>query len=171
MENSKEKPLNGPRFSVIAAIGENRELGRENELIWHIPDDLKRFKGLTMGHPIIMGRKTHESIGRPLPDRTNIIVTRGNFSADACVVVHSFEDALQVAKDIDNEEVFVIGGASIYEALLSRADRLYLTLIHATDRSADVFFPKYSEFSKEISHETHTHDNLTYEYLILERER
>jgi len=127
---------------MIAAVGRNRELGRGNELLWHIPEDLKRFKALTLGHPVIMGRKTFESIGKPLPGRTNLVVSRSALS---------LEDALAQAKKLDKEEVFIIGGAQIYEQALPYADRLYLTLIEDT-KEADAFFPEYEKlFTKKVS--------------------
>jgi len=159
-----------PRISIIAAVGKNRELGKENKLIWRVSADLRRVKELTTGHPIIMGRKTYESIGRPLPNRTNIIITRDQeYKADGCVIVTSFEDAIEEAGAIENEEMFVFGGAEIYKIALSHTDRLYLTKINATDSEADSFFPEYSEFTKIIDSETGVQDELTYEWLTLER--
>src|SRR6185503_7742279 len=106
-------------ISAIAAIGRNRELGKGNQLIWQIPDDLKRFKSLTTGHPIIMGRKTFDSIGRVLPNRTNIVITRDtHWNHEGVVVAHSVEDAIEKGKALDQSEIFIIGGAQIYEAAL-----------------------------------------------------
>lgn len=158
-----------PRISIIAAVGKNRELGKKNGLIWRIPDDLKRFKALTMGHPIIMGRKTYESIGRPLPGRTNIVVTRGDFSAEGCVIAHSLEEALFTAEKLNCDEVFVIGGGQIYADALLLAHRLYLTIIDDTNPSADIFFPDYTSFSKVIETEKRNHDGLAYKWVTLER--
>src|SRR5258708_1489116 len=120
--------------SAIAAIGKNRELGQDNKLLWHIPDDLKRFKALTTGHPVIMGRKTFESIfamiGKPLPNRTNIVVTHDTSWSHAGVLVsHSVEKAIEKGKSLGEKEVFILGGAQIYEAALPFTDKLYLTLI------------------------------------------
>lgn len=160
------------RISIIAAIGQNRELGKNNELIWRISDDLKRVKELTMSHPIIMGRKTYESIGRPLPGRTNIIITRDQtYQAEGCKVVDSLDSALAAAKDAPgNDEIFIFGGASIYEAALPQTDRLYLTLIDDLDLEADTFFPKYEQtFEKNISQEDKSQDGLKYKWLTLER--
>lgn len=157
------------RLSIIAAIGNNRELGRGNDLIWRISPDLKRVKELTMGHPIIMGRKTYESIGRPLPGRTNIVVTRTPTPIDGCMVVDSLPKALETARAIDTEEIFIFGGASLYEQALGEADRLYLTLIHAHAEDADVFFPDYSAFTKETSREDHPEHTPPYSWVTLER--
>lgn len=158
-----------PKISIIAAIGKNRELGKKNKLLWHIPDDLPRFKKLTLGHPIVMGRKTFESIGRPLPNRTNIVVTRdSSYEVEGVVVVHSIEKAIEEAKKKDKEEIFVIGGGQIYEQALPFADRLYLTIVDA-QAEADTYFPDYSEFKKIISEEKNESEDLRYSYLILEK--
>jgi len=158
-----------PRISIIAAIGKNRELGKGNKLLWHIPGDLPRFKKLTTGHPIIMGRKTFESIGRPLPNRTNIVVTRdADYKAEGTVVVDSIEKAIETAKSKDEEEIFVIGGGQIYQQALPFADRLYLTVVDV-QADADTFFPDYSEFKKVISEEKKEEENLKFKYIILEK--
>ena len=147
-------------ISIIAAIGKNKELGKDNQLLWHIPGDLPRFKQLTSGHPIIMGRKTFESIGKPLPNRTNIVVSKNSYS---------FVEALkQAQKAPGSEEIFIIGGGSIYAQSIDLADRLYLTVIDAS-AEADTFFPDYSKFSKIISSEKHENGEFRYEYLTLEK--
>lgn len=158
-----------PRISIIAAIGKNRELGKQNELIWRIPDDLKRVKALTMGHPLIMGRKTYESIGRPLPGRTSIVVSRTSGPIEGCIVVDSLQRAIEEASIIDQEEVFIFGGAQIYTEALPYTDRLYLTLIDAIDPDADTFFPDYGEFTEVTQKEARGHDGLAYEWLTRER--
>lgn len=161
---------NQPRLSIIAAIGKNRELGKNNELIWRISSDLKRVKALTMGHPIIMGRKTHESIGRPLPGRTNIVITSRAEEIPGCLVVPSLEKALEAARALDAEEIFIFGGAQVYNAALPHASRLYLTVINATDAGADVYFPPYqNEFTNVIEKIASTEGTLAYEWLTLER--
>ncbi len=129
-----------PLVSIVAAIGgHDRALGKDNKLLWQIPDDLKRFRALTRGHPVIMGRKTFESIleytgGKPLPDRPNIVVTRndsyrGRTSVNDVIIVLSVEEGIEKAKELDTEEVFVIGGGQIYEQALPFVDKLHLTLI------------------------------------------
>jgi dihydrofolate reductase len=141
------------RVSAIAAIGRNRELGRGNDLLWRIPEDLKRVKALTMGHPLIMGRKTYESIGRPLPGRTIIVVSRSGSDIPGCIVKSSVEEAIAYARSIETGEIFIFGGAQIYAAALPYTDRLYLTLIEAEAPDADVFFPDYADFSAVIKKE------------------
>ncbi len=127
-------------LTIIAAIAKNNALGKDNKLIWHLPADLKRFKKVTSGHHVIMGRKTYESLGRPLPNRTNIIISRNkNYIANDCVVVHSLTDAIQAAA-IDNNP-FILGGAEIYKQAMEVADILDLTFVHH-EFDADAFFPK-----------------------------
>lgn len=123
-------------------MAENRVIGVNNALPWRLPEDLKYFRRLTTGHHVIMGRRNYESIGKPLPERTNIVVTHNpDYAAPGCHVVHSIIDALQLAKD--DTEVFIIGGAQLYRQTLDRADRMYLTLIHA-DITGDVLFPEFN---------------------------
>ena len=129
--------------SLIAAIGKNREIGYKNDLLWHIPEDLKRFKQITSGHTVIMGRKTFESIdSKPLPRRKNIIVTsQKEFRAAGAEVVHSVEEAMGQARN--DGEVFILGGATLYEQFLSLADKLYLTIVNKAYK-ADTYFPEYN---------------------------
>nr|AIA13174.1 Dihydrofolate reductase [uncultured bacterium] len=158
------------RISAIAAIGKNGELGTENQLSWRISDDLKRVKELTTGHPLIMGRKTHESIGKPLPNRTNIVVTRDPaYVSEGCVIVHSLSEALEKAREIDGEEIFIFGGAQIFKEAMPFTERIYLTKIDAEDPNADVFFPDYSEFTNVIEKEKRDQDGLAYEWITLEK--
>ncbi len=127
------------RVSLVVAMAENRVIGRDNGLPWHLPADLARFKAVTLGHPVVMGRRTFESIGRPLPGRENIVITRQTrFPAHGCTVVSSFEAAVAAAGNA--EQVMVIGGAQIFEIALPRADRIFLTVVH-TWPSGDVRFP------------------------------
>lgn len=163
--------MSTPTISAIAAIGQNRELGKDNELIWRIPADLKRLKELTTGHPIIMGRKTYESIGRPLPNRTNIVITRNpNFTADGCTVVPSLDEALEVARAAETEEIFIFGGAAIYELAWPHIEKLYLTIIHDSKTEADAFFPEYTGAFTEIHREsTNTEEGLRYDWVTLEQ--
>ena len=135
--------------SIIVAIAENGVIGDKNALLWNIKEDMRRFRTTTTGHPVIMGRKTFESIGRPLPKRTNVVITRGDTSFEGCEVAHSLEEA--IAMFPDEEEVFIIGGAQIYAQALPLADRLYLTIVHR-DYEGDTSFPEidYSEW-REIS--------------------
>ena len=129
-------------ISIIVAVAENGVIGDRNNLIWHISEDLKRFKALTTGHPIVMGRRTYESLGRPLPYRENVVVTRQHLDLPGCRVAHSLDEAL--AAYPADEEVFVIGGAQIYAEALPRADRFYLTRVsHAYE--GDTLFPAWNE--------------------------
>lgn len=142
--------------------------------MWPIPEDLKRFKRLTMGHPVVMGRKTFESIlsslGKPLPGRTNIVVTRDvGYAPEGAVVTHSLEEALEKARAVDQEEIFIGGGAQIYEQALPSADRLYLTLID-DEKPGDAFFPAYEHlFTKKIAEESGEHNGLHYTWADFER--
>ncbi|MEX0934789.1 MAG: dihydrofolate reductase [Candidatus Paceibacterota bacterium] len=166
--------MNTPIISAIAAIGENtRALGKDNDLLWRIPDDHKRLKKITMGHPLIMGRKTWESIPekyRPLPGRTNIVLTRNEkYSAPGAILAHSLKDALDRAREEDNEEIFIFGGEKIYTQALPQTQRLYLMLVDS-DKEGDTFFPDYSEFTKETFRKEGEHEGIKYTWVNLERE-
>jgi len=125
---------------LIAATSENKALGKNNELVWHLPDDFKRFKELTSGHHIIMGRKTFESFPKPLPNRTHVVISRQkNYNPEGCIVVNSIEDAIAICPK--NEAVFIIGGGEIYSLGIEFADKIELTLVHDTFE-ADAFFPE-----------------------------
>ena len=144
--------MNRARINIIAVVGKNGELGKDNKLLWSLQSDLQRFKALTMGHPIIIGRKTFESIGKALPGRTNIVITRNRaFAAAGCVVTHSLTDAIWHAESID-AQIFVIGGGEIYKETIGLADRLYLTVVNDSP-PADTFFPKWSAFNKILNKE------------------
>lgn len=157
--------------TMIAAAGENNELGRDNDLLWHLPDDFKRFKKITSHHFIIMGRKTFESFPKPLPNRTHIVMTRDrNYGKPGAVVVYSLEEALEKAKS--SKDIFIIGGGEVFEMGLKIADKIELTRVHGTFEDADTFFP---EFSKDewalVSEEKHEKDerhkySFTYETWI-----
>lgn len=181
------------RLSAIAIISKNRGLGFENHLLFHIPGELPRFKKITMGHPVIMGRKTFESIGRLLPGRTNIIVTRDpGYKVEGAIIVDSLQKAVKIAKDeeesrIKNQElnkkthdsqftihtsyeseIFILGGGQIFAEALPMIDRLYLTIVD-TEVPADTFFPVYSEFGKVVSEEKKTDWDYPYTFLTLEK--
>ena len=159
------------RLSIIVAMDDNQLIGKDNALPWHLPADLGYFKKTTTGKTVLMGRKTYESIGFPLPNRRNVVVSRNtDFEAQGCEVVGSIDAALELSKDDD--EVMVMGGASFYEQMLPSADRLYITKIEG-EYEGDAHFPKFdrSEF-REISRESHTPDEKnphTYHFTILER--
>lgn len=152
-------------LSLIAVIGKNRELGKDNHLLWNIPSDLKRFREITKGHPVIMGRKTFESIGHPLPNRKNIVISR-HASIQGVTVVPSLDEAIAAAGE---GEIFIIGGASVYAAAINLADRLYLTLVTAEAPDADAFFPAYPAFTNVIAKEDHEENGIRFTYLTLER--
>ena len=166
-----------PRVSMIVAMGntENRVIGRDNGLIWNLPGDLPRFKQLTLGHPVIMGRKTFDSIiaflGKPLPGRTSIVITRdASWSHEGVVAAHSLEEALEQARTCDTDEVFVIGGGQIYEQALPVTDRMYLTLVE-DDAEGDTHFPAYAHlFTKKISEEERVWEKGRFWWITLERE-
>jgi len=159
-------------ISLIAAIGKNNELGKSNTLVWDMSADMKYFRDKTKGHTVIMGRKTFESIGRPMPNRQNIIITRDkNYKAEGVEVVNSLEEAL--GRTQGKQEIFIIGGAEIYKQSMSIADRLYITHIDAEDKKADTFFPKIIPVVwNEISHEEHKKDDknpFDYTFSVYER--
>lgn len=158
------------KISMIAAIASgNRALGKNNELIYKISEDLQRFKKITSGHIVIMGRKTFESIGKALPNRINIVITHDpNFSTENIVVAHSLDEALRLAELKEEKEVFIIGGGIVYKEAIGKADKLYLTIVEGSP-DADTFFPDYSEFKKVVFEETHESDGLKYKFLTLER--
>ena len=142
-------------ITMIAAAGENNELGKDNDLVWHLPDDFKRFKQLTTGHYIIMGRKTFESFPKLLPNRTHVVITRNTeYKREGVIVVHTLEDALRVAKDDD--QPFIIGGGEIYTLGLDYAQRIELTRVHGTF-DADAFFPNIPEDKWQLTHSVY-HD-------------
>lgn len=179
-----------PLLSIIVAISENRVIGKDNALPWHIPEDLKRFKELTKGHPIIMGRKTFDSIGRVLPDRINIVITRDTESflkkardegqkLQGLIAVSSLDEALDIVSneqaltagyegDVDVSEVFIIGGGKVFEQALPEAEKLYLTIVHTTIEG-DTYFPDFSAFPKKVFEKQGNNDRYTYTFLELEK--
>lgn len=159
------------KISLIVAMATNRAIGLNNKMPWHLSADLKKFKQITMGSPILMGRKTYESIGRPLPGRTNIIISRNSaYKQSGCVVFNSIEVAIDACQQYD--EIFVIGGATFYEAMLPVADKLYLTEINKIF-DADTFFPTIDRNEwREIAREDVSDDPLvdfSYSFITLER--
>ena len=165
------------RISLIAAIAANRVIGKDNKLLWHLPEDLRRFRRLTSGHPVIMGRKTFESIGKPLPKRTNIVITsQSNYEQEGIIAVSNLDQALdythgntQMCINDHNKEIFIIGGGRVYAESIDRADRLYLTVLDQ-EFEGDTIFPDWREqFNQVISEEEFVSDTLSGKYLILER--
>lgn len=157
-------------ISLIVAHDKNRVIGYENQMPWHLPEELQYFKKMTMGKPIVMGRKTFESIGKPLPGRRNIVISRNeDYKVDGVEVVNSLEKGLQLVKDV--EEVMVIGGEQIFKLALPMADRLYITLINH-EFKGDTFFPFYDEKDWKLTSESEayeTKEGYTYTYKIFDR--
>jgi len=153
-------------ISIICAIGKNNEIGFQNKLLWDIPDDMKHFKDITTGHTVVMGQKTFESIGKPLPKRHNIIVTLDkNYKNPDCEVCYSLENVLREGKN-KPEEIFIIGGGQIYRQSLPYADKLYLTIVDDSPE-ADTYFPDYSEFKKITQGKWQKHNKMKYKFIEL----
>ncbi len=158
------------KIAMIAAMANKRVIGKDNQMPWHLPEDLRHFKAMTLGKPVVMGRKTFESIGRPLPGRHNIVISRqADLVIEGVSCVTSFEQALALAGDV--EEVIVMGGGQLYQTLLPRADKLYLTQIDL-DVEGDTYFPHWDDGSWMIEEsETHTNDKgLRYTFINLTRQ-
>ncbi|ETN95051.1 dihydrofolate reductase [Zhouia amylolytica] len=158
-------------ITIIAAAAENNALGKDNDLVWHLPDDFKRFKQLTTGHHIIMGRKTFESFPKPLPNRTHIVITRqSDYNPKGCIVVNSLEKALEISKN--DETPFIIGGGEIYKLSMSVADKIELTRVH-DEFEADTYFPEIDLNSWKLTRsEYHGKDDkhgFAFTYLTYER--
>jgi len=160
-------------ISIILAVSENDVIGGNNKLLWYLPADLKHFKRITQKHTIIMGRKTYESIGRPLPSRTNIVITRKtNYSPEGVLVVNSIETAINKAEEQNGNEVFIIGGGEIYNQSIDIADKIYLTRVHQQFKG-DVTFPKLDPSEWQIKskedHEADEKNKIPYSFLTYER--
>ncbi|MES2268904.1 MAG: dihydrofolate reductase [Bacteroidota bacterium] len=157
-------------ISIIVAIAQNYAIGKNNQLLWHMPKDLKHFKEITSGRTIIMGRKTYESVGKPLPNRRNIVVTRQDMEIPGCEVVKSIDEGLGLCTGED--EVFISGGAEIYRQAMDITDRIYLTIIHK-DFEADTFFPEidYSKWEEasRVDNEPDEKNPLPYSFITLNR--
>ena len=161
------------KLSLIVAVAENNTIGHNNQLIWHLPNDLKQFRRLTTGHCIIMGRKTFDSIGKPLPNRTSIIVSRNpDFQIEGCITVDSLEKAISKASEIESQETFIIGGAEIYRLSLPLADKIYLTEVHHSFEG-DALFPTIDPLvwqeTKRENFETDEKHLYTYSFVELEK--
>ncbi|WP_428656241.1 dihydrofolate reductase [Runella sp.] len=161
-------------ISLIVAAAQNGVIGHDNQLIWHLPDDLKQFKRLTTGHPIIMGRKTFDSIGKPLPNRTSIVITRStDWQSEGVIVVNSVEKAVEAARETETNEAFVIGGAEIYALTLPVADKIYLTEVKADFEGDARFMIPHKEEWKEISRVPHATDEkhtIAFDFVELARQ-
>ncbi len=162
-------------ISLVAAMDEKGGIGKDNQLPWHIPSDLKRFKQLTMGHCVVMGRKTYLTIGRPLTGRVMIVLTRqSDLTLAGCLVAHSLEEAIQLAEMRNESELFIIGGGQIFRQAMKRAERIYLTTVHA-ESDADVFFPllEMSEWEVITREKPSQSDNelIDSDFQVLQRRR
>lgn len=156
-------------ISIIAVVGKNNGIGYKNKLLWDIPADMEHFKKITTGHIIVVGEKTFQSIGKPLPNRENIIITLNkNYKADGCKIVHSVDDLLKISQQKKNKEIFIIGGGQIYNLFISYANKLYLTIVDDKPK-ADTFFPDYSEFKNIISKQSYEQKGLKFIFLELKR--
>ena len=155
------------KISIIAAMDEKRGIGINGKIPWHISEDFKRVKTLTTGHTIIMGRKTFESIGHPLPNRTNIILTRNlSYNSMTCPIAISLEEAIEMARTAGETEVFIFGGAEVFTQGIRYAEELYLTIV-AGDFGADTFFPDYSNFTRVIYEEDKQEGEYRFKFLTL----
>jgi dihydrofolate reductase len=153
-------------ITLIAACSENRVIGKDGTLIWHIPEDLKRFKKLTLGNPIVMGRKTYESIGKPLPGRTNIILSRDkSLRIDGCLVYNKISDILEI---FEKNNIFVIGGGEIYKQFLDKADRIELTLIHK-NFDGDTYFPEIGINWQVVESQKSTFEDTDIDYISYQK--
>jgi dihydrofolate reductase len=153
-------------ISILAALQKDRGLGFQNELLWRIPRDLRRFKKLTEGHTVVMGKKTYDSIGKSLPNRKNVVLSRNlELKIPGVSVAHTLKEAIELS---DEGEIFIIGGAQIYELALPFTDKLHLTIIEG-QKEADAFFPDYSEFTKKTLIERREHDGVEYSFIDFER--
>lgn len=159
-----------PRVSIICIMSENRVIARGGDQIWYIAEDLRHFKETTMGHPVIMGRKTFDSMDRqPLPGRTNIVVTSNrDYRPEGATVFHSVDEAIESAARQDPDEVFIVGGGEIYRQTMPRVDRLYLTIVEGSVEG-DTYFPDYSEFSRVMFEKSGASEGYRYRFLTLER--
>ncbi|HCP08719.1 MAG TPA: diacylglycerol kinase [Candidatus Moranbacteria bacterium] len=156
-------------ISIIVAVGKNRAIGRKNQLLWDIPEDMAHFRKTTLGHTVVMGEKTFQSIGKPLPNRKNIVVTLDkDYKAEGVEIRHSLEDLLSEARQSE-EEIFIIGGGQIYNLSLPYADKLYLTVVDDAPEDADTFINDYSEFKNVLEKEEC--DNGQYKFTFLELTR
>ncbi len=157
-----------PTISIISCIAKNNGIGKDNKLLFNLPEDLKHFKKITLGHPVIMGINTYKSIGFPLPKRLNIVLSPDPVDIAGVMVVSSIDEALRIAKENDKEEVFFIGGGMVYSQAIKFADRLYLTIVDE-EPEADAFFPDYNDFTKVVTEEQFENDKYSFKYVTLER--
>jgi dihydrofolate reductase len=162
--------MSNAKISLIVAVADNDVIGKDNKMLWHIPEDFKHFKAVTLGKPCIMGRKTYESIldhlGKPLPGRTSIVVSRSGYSHEGCLSASSLDEAIEMVQGETDDEIMIIGGAQIYALALPIADRIYLTRVHQ-EPEGDAFFPEFGADWKETSFDPHD----GFSFLTLERKQ
>ncbi len=159
--------------SIIVAVAENGVIGKDNDLVWHLPADMRYFKNTTIGHHVIMGRKTFESFKKPLKDRTNIVITRNqNFHHEGCIVKHNLQDAFEYCKKNLQEEVFILGGAEIYRQSIPLTDRIYITEVHHSF-DGDTYFPDFDKDEwvekKREDHDPDEKNPYPYSFVLLEK--
>ncbi|MFC1678180.1 dihydrofolate reductase [Patescibacteria group bacterium] len=161
-------------ISTIVVTNKDRAIGCDNKLLWDLPPDMEHFRKLTTGHTVVMGDKTFESLPCALPNRTNIVVSLDqNYQAPGCIVVHTIEDAVKTAKEEEeklrntNSEIFVMGGATIYQLMLPHSDKLYLTLVDDEPKKVDTYFPDYSEFNNIVKEENQEYNGIKFKFLEL----
>lgn len=162
--------MNNPPISIIVALDEERGIGKQNGLLWHISEDLRHFKSLTAGHAVIMGRKTYESIGRPLPNRTNIVVTSHDLKTNAIIVKPSLVEAISFGSSVEKAELCIIGGGQIYAQALELADRLYITMVKGT-YNAEIFFPPFDHLFHCVSEQASSEGEYQYVFTVWERKK
>ena len=157
-------------ISIIVAIAQNHAIGKDNKLLWYLPNDLKHFKTITSGHTVIMGRKTYDSVGKPLPNRRNIIITRQQIDIAGCEVVNSLDQAIELCNT--EEEVFIVGGAEIYRQAMALTNRIYLTIVHKSF-DGDTYFPEIQENiwveTKREDYQPDEKNQIPYSFITLER--
>lgn len=160
------------KIAAVAAMAENRVIGKDNQLPWHLPEDLKRFKQVTLGHPVIMGRKTFDSMGKPLPKRVNLVITRQEgHMIDGAQVFNSLDRAIEWCRSkiaTQDEEIFVIGGAELWRAAWPELDRIYLTVIHK-EFEGDTYFPEFDWNDWEVTFKENHSDPIPYTFYTLDR--
>jgi dihydrofolate reductase len=167
--NKRINFMYNPKISIICAIAENLAIGKNNQLLWHIPEDFKHFKDITSGHVIIMGQKTFESIGKPLPNRTTIVLSGDPlFNRSDVVIARSFDEVFEKTRELEKEEAFICGGGMVYKQTIGLADKLYLTIVEG-NFEADTFFPDYSKFKKIVSEKNGSDKKYKYKFLELEK--
>lgn len=157
------------KLSIICAVAENRAIGKNNQLLWHIKKDFNFFKNKTLGHVLLMGKKTFESIGKALPGRITVVISDDlDFKPSGVIVTNSLEEGIEKAQELEQEEIFICGGGSIYQQTIGSADKLYLTIVNG-DFEADTFFPDYSEFKKVIKTGSDSEGEYNFDFLELTR--